>query len=106
MNTTEVAVNPYRVYEGTPQWKLLDTALRQLTETHAVEEISDHAYLVGYLCNALTQDEQDRPSLEQRLEALRHLREAVKQAGLSDRDLVGELLQERRAEAAREEAGL
>ena len=95
--------HPYRDLEGTREWTLIDRALRELSANHDLEERTGHEHIVGYLCRALAEPV---PNLQERLSALKRLQEMVQKSNLANRDLVQELIDERRREAADEEAGL
>lgn len=102
MSTAAAPTHPYTLFEGSPQWTALDRALRSLAENKDLVETTQHEYIVGYLCQALDSPIENIPSPEQRMEALKDLREMVRNSDLHGRDLVGELIAERRAEAERE----
>jgi hypothetical protein len=93
--------HPYTNYEGTVEWSAIDKALRDLALNRDLVETTKHEYIVGYLCKALAFPETvvASPSPEDRRKALHAIREAVKGANPSNRDLVEELIQERRLEA-------
>lgn len=72
-------------------------------QNRSLTESSSHEYVVGYLCEALAKpQERQQPSREEMLEAIRAARKAVQAANPDNRDLVAELLAERREEALRE----
>ena len=102
MSSFSTTTNPYQHFEGSKTWALLDHALLELAHNRDLVEKTPHTYIVGYLCQALAASTEAVPSPERRWEALKALQEMVSTSTLRDRDLVGELIAERRAEAARE----
>jgi hypothetical protein len=92
--------NPYGAFSGSPQWATIDRAIRELAENRDLIETTQHEYVVGFLCKALAESTEPVPTpAMSRLEALNRLRSAVKLANVENRDLVEELIQERRVEA-------
>jgi hypothetical protein len=45
--------HPYRLFEATPEWAILDRAIRELVENYGIQETTAHEYIVGYLCKSL-----------------------------------------------------
>ena len=45
--------HPYSALESLPSWPVLERALGDLVENGDLEERTQRAYLVGYLCKAL-----------------------------------------------------
>ena len=80
---------------------VLDAALAELAENHDLVETTDHRYLVGYLCKALAARQEEQKK-QKRLKAWDAARAIVAEANVDGRDLVQELIDERRLEAARE----
>jgi hypothetical protein len=103
--------HPYLGFAGSPQWSVIDRALQELARNRDLVETTAHEYIVGYLCKALadtqmpglddTTDLRSR-SKKVRSEALRSLRQAIKKANPEGRDLVQELIAERRLEGQRD----
>ena len=48
-------VHPYSIYEGTPTWKMVDSAINDLIKNGDVIEQTSHDYVVGYLCKAFAE---------------------------------------------------
>jgi hypothetical protein len=80
----------------------------ELAENRDLVETTAHEYIVGYLCKALEAnptshvEAANRSKVHNRTtrgEALRRVREAVRKANPLNRDLVQELIEERRLEA-------
>jgi hypothetical protein len=112
--------HPYRQFESTRQWSVLDRAIGDLVENHDLSEATAHEYVVGYLCKALATAEDEgargRPTMNQPLAngkqpkrsreemkaIFRAAREEVQAANPANRDILAEFLAERRAEAASE----
>ena len=98
--------HPYSNLAGSPAWQIIDRAVAELAGNRDLVETTAHDYIVGYLCNALsssTGDANGPPSdKEARRAALQKLRAAIQQANPDRRDLVSELIAERRAEAQRD----
>jgi hypothetical protein len=103
--------HPYLRLTGTPQWTAIDRAVCELAESKDLVEATAHDYIVGYLCQALeatrgagAERAHATPICEPaaRADALRRLRATVKEANPTNRNLVAELLQERRIEAQSE----
>ena len=46
--------HPYKRYEATSTWKLLDKAIGDLVENGDLEETTNRLYIVGYLCQTLS----------------------------------------------------
>jgi len=102
---------PYIGLAGSPQWTVIDRALQELARNRALVETTAHEYIVGYLCKALANtrtlgldDGSDLHSTSKKVrsEALRSLRHAIKNANSEGRDLVQELIAERRLEGQRD----
>ena len=98
--------HPYLGLTTTPQWAVIDRAVLELAENRDLVETTAHEYIVGYLCKALADRMggeigavADFERSEHRRQALDRVRKAVKQANPKKRDLVRELIEERRAEA-------
>lgn len=94
--------HPYTGFEGTFLWSAIDRALQQLTANRDLVETTAHEDIVGFLCKALVEPvsaSSQGPSPASRRQALRSVREAVRKANVSNRDLVQELIDERRLEA-------
>lgn len=101
--------HPYRQWEGTARWAVLDRALAELVENRDLVESTRHEYVVGYLCQALSdaaaEGAPDRVGEDRAAKSRAELRRAqdllrpYRQAG---RSLTDELIAERRAEAAHE----
>jgi hypothetical protein len=53
--------HPYKRYEGSPQWQILNEALDALVKNGDVQETTNRVYVVGYLCQALASIEQVSP---------------------------------------------
>jgi hypothetical protein len=95
--------HPYAVLEGSQEWTVLDRAVSELVENRDLVETTAHTYVVGYLCKALaTTGRGNSDSGTERRQALNRLREAVRRANPNQRDLVRELIEERRTEARSE----
>lgn len=45
--------HPYRGYEGSPTWAVLEKGIRDLVENADIEEKTPRRYIVGYLCKLL-----------------------------------------------------
>jgi hypothetical protein len=45
--------HPYQKFESTPEWAILDRAIRELVENQDLRETTAHEYIVGYLCKSL-----------------------------------------------------
>lgn len=45
--------HPYISFEGSEQWRLIDKAIEELVENGDIEERTNRAYIVGYLCKTL-----------------------------------------------------
>jgi len=94
--------SPYIQFSGSPEWTALDRAVRELAENRDLVETTAHEYVVGYLCQALARaSSQQRTQAGPRVEALQRIRAAVKEANPAGRDILAELLEERRVEATR-----
>jgi hypothetical protein len=92
----------YVQFSGSAEWTALDRAVRELAENRHLVETTAHEYVVGYLCQALaTTGPQQTPQAVSRIESLHRVRDAVKESNPGRRDLVAELLEERRVEANR-----
>ncbi len=108
MSEERVEEHPFRQWEGTEQWAVVDRALAELIESHDLYEGTRHEYVVGYLCKALASviplPPSDEPPTEQRkresLYAMRRAQELMRPYRQPGRSLVDELIAERRAEAA------
>jgi hypothetical protein len=48
--------HPYLDFEGTKNWKLLDQAIEELVLNSDLIERTNRAYIVGYLCKALADE--------------------------------------------------
>ncbi len=106
----------YQRWEGTPEWGVLDRALKQLVANRELQESSRHEYLVGFLCKALgevlgeapertNRSGEDDPLAARRRasqEDLRRAQEMIAPSPPSARSVVDKLIGERRAEALRE----
>jgi hypothetical protein len=49
--------HPYKRYEASPQWQILNEALDALVENGDLQETTNRVYVVGYLCQALARIE-------------------------------------------------
>jgi hypothetical protein len=79
---------------------VLDQAVLDLAANRDLVETTSHEYIVGYLCKALAAGmENEAKSAVPRLEALSRVRAAVQRANPQKRDLVRELIEERRTES-------
>jgi hypothetical protein len=102
------AQHPYEHLVQTTEWSVIDRAIRELAENHDLVETTNHVHIVGYLCRALKATSMPEPQADTRAaretqsSALQQLREAIKIANPHNRDLVAELIAERRMEAERE----
>lgn len=95
--------HPYAALAGSAEWAVLDRAVLELAENRDLVETTAHEYIVGYLCKALVKvPETSATASEYRRLALSRVREAVKRANPDQRDLVRELIEERRTEAQSE----
>ncbi len=100
--------HPFRQWEGTEQWAVVDRAVSELVENHDLHESTRHEYVVGYLCKALAsapQGDAAAPSEErkrQSREALERVQKLMRPYRQPGHSIVDELIAERRAEAARE----
>ncbi len=101
--------HPYEQFEGTRQWSVLDRALSELTENSDLEEMTRHEYIVGFLCKALATNEQDVDAPVADDMELAYVRSTIakaqammRQADPDGDSMAGELIAERRREAARE----
>ena len=111
MSNTQ-ANHPYASYVDTREWHVIDRALSDLVENHDLVETTGHEYLVGYLCKSLldsgsvsARTPAEAPVLtpkEDRRNLLAWAQETARAANTDNRDLVQELIEERRAEAARD----
>ena len=45
--------HPYKRFEGSPQWRVIDKAIDDLVGNDDIEERTNRAYIVGYLCHML-----------------------------------------------------
>ena len=45
--------HPYRRWEGTPLWRVIEKAVRDLVENHDLVEDEYHEYIVGYICKII-----------------------------------------------------
>jgi len=90
---------------------VIDRALLELAGNQDLEEKTDHDYIVGYLCEALADparrtspesaDLLQAAERERRRALLEKVRKAIRAANPSGRDLVQELIAERREEEKR-----
>ena len=100
------ASHPYSELAGSPAWQIIDRAIAELATNRDLVETTAHDYIVGYLCKALASSKVEAAhsavDQEARRAALHRLRTAVQQANPEGRDLVAELIAERRAEAERD----
>ena len=102
--------HPYSSLAGSPQWAVIDRAVLELAQNRDLVETTAHEYIVGSLCKALAdrwRPENESSDLQPvtrrvRSDVLSKLREAVKAAKPTDRDLVEELIAERTAEGQHE----
>lgn len=46
--------HPYREYEGTPRWRLVNKAIDALVKNGDLEERTNRAYITGYICRVLS----------------------------------------------------
>jgi hypothetical protein len=58
--------HPYMKYEGTPMWKWVSKALRDLVKNQDLIEKEDPRYTVGYICKTIT-DGQRRARVTKRV---------------------------------------
>ena len=94
--------HPYAALEGTVEWSAIDRAVRELAANQDLVETTKHEYIVGFLCKALADPAysgSEAGTSDSRRVALHSIREAVRKANTSNRDLVEELIQERKLEA-------
>lgn len=105
--------HPYESLASTPEWPVIDRAIQELAGNRDLVETTSHEYIVGYLCRALERTRstlaepalsvaEDSAETARRRAVLRAAREAIRAANPEGRDLVQELIDERRAEAARD----
>lgn len=45
---------PYKKFESTKLWRILDSGITDLVENKDLEEKTAHKYIVGYLCDVLS----------------------------------------------------
>ena len=45
--------HPYTRFESDPLWPILERAIADLTTNGDLQETTDRAYIVGYLCRAI-----------------------------------------------------
>jgi len=57
MTASSEQPHPYKEFEGTATWKILDHAIQSLVENDDLQERTDRAYIVGSLCKALAESE-------------------------------------------------
>ncbi len=101
--------HPYGQFEGTRQWSVLDRALSELIKNSDLEEKTRREYIVGFLCNALSANEQDAkayPADDSELSyvqsTIAKAQEMMRRADPCGASMTQELLAERRRDAARE----
>ena len=103
MDAESTLQNPYSQFAHTEHWAVLDRAVSELVKNSDLTESTSHEYVVGYLCKALAEPEvRKATSREELRQIIRAARGAVQAANPTNRDLLAELLAERRDEASRE----
>ncbi len=45
--------SPYKKYENTDLWKLIDKSIRDLVGNNDIELLTKNEYIVGYLCKQI-----------------------------------------------------
>jgi len=48
-------IHPYSDYEGSPLWKVLSNAIRELVKNGDLSETTAHPYVVGYICKKVSE---------------------------------------------------
>ncbi len=100
----------YEHLAQTEEWLVIDRAIHELAQNCDLVETTAHEYIVGYLCKALAETGTHQPLVtttpeglavarERRRAALSELSGAIRIANPAQRDLVAELIAERRLEA-------
>ncbi|MEJ2218739.1 MAG: hypothetical protein P8099_19300 [Gemmatimonadota bacterium] len=44
---------PYRQYESSPVWTVVEEAIRDLEDNQDIEVTTSHHYVIGYLCEQI-----------------------------------------------------
>jgi hypothetical protein len=48
-------VTPYADYEGSPLWKVVSEAIKELVKNRDLSETTAHPYLVRYICKKISE---------------------------------------------------
>jgi hypothetical protein len=49
--------HPYKQYESDPIWRVVDQAVRALAKNGDIQETTERQYIVGFLCEKLSQSD-------------------------------------------------
>ena len=50
MSKVHSATHPYAAYEGSPLWKVVSKAIKELVKNRDLSETTSQPYVVGYIC--------------------------------------------------------
>ena len=51
--------HPYKQFENTPLWMVIDKGIEELVENNDIEETTNRESIVGYLCKIISELETD-----------------------------------------------
>jgi hypothetical protein len=51
--------HPYKQFEGTPLWEVINKGLDDLVENNNLEETTRREYIVGYLCKFINESQME-----------------------------------------------
>jgi hypothetical protein len=49
--------HPYKKFENTPLWSVVNKGIKDLVENNDIEETTNREYIVGYLCKLISESE-------------------------------------------------
>ncbi|GGA48825.1 hypothetical protein [Psychrobacillus lasiicapitis] len=47
--------HPYKIFEGTPLWEVLNNGINDLVENNDIKETTQREYIVGYFCKLINE---------------------------------------------------
>ena len=54
MSKKRPPIHPYVAYEGSPVWKVISKAIKELVENGDLSEGTPHTHVVGYICKLVS----------------------------------------------------
>ena len=55
MSKARSHTHPHTAYEGSPLWKVVSKAIKELVQNRDLSETTAHPYVVGYICKRISE---------------------------------------------------